>query len=120
MFPVSVLPQGVSIDGLDQPVHEDTEVEVNCRVRRMKITANIFWRKGDAGPLQTGTLSKVDNSDGTFQLESTYNVSFTRSDNGIKLHCLITRPINTTDVWKTVDREVNVLCEYLMLTACSQ
>ena len=118
MFLLSVRPQDVSIDGLDQPVHEDTEVEVKCRVGRVKPAADIYWRKGDSGPLQTGILSWVANSDGTFQLESAYKVSFSRSDNGITLHCLVTRPDNRTDVWKTVDREVNVLCEYLMLTAC--
>ena len=118
MFLLSVRPQDVSIDGLDQPVHEDTEVEVKCRVGRVKPAADIYWRKGDADLLETGTLSKVANADGTFQVESTYKVSFSRSDNGIKLHCLVTRPNNSADVWKTVDREVNVLCEYLMLTAC--
>ena len=119
MFLLSVRPQDVSIDGLDQPVREDTEVEVICRVGRVKPAADIYWRKGgDAGPLQTGTLSKVDNSDGTFQLDSTNKVSFSRKDHGIKLHCLVTRPNNSADVWKTVDREVVVLCEYLMLTAC--
>ena len=119
MFLVSVRPQGVSIDGLDQPVREDTEVDVKCRVRRVKPAADIYWRKGAAGPLQTGTLSKVANDDGTFQLESTYKVSFSRRDHGIKLHCLVTRPNNRTDVWKTIDGEVNVICEYIMLTACS-
>ena len=117
MFPVSVRPQDVSMDGLDQPVREDTEVEVTCRVGRVKPAADIYWRKGDSGSLETGILSKVDNSDGTFQLESTYKVSFSRSDNGIQLYCLVTRPNNSADVWKTVDIEVNVLCEYLMLTA---
>ena len=118
MFVVSVRPQDVSIDGLDQPVREDAEVTVICRVGRVKPAADIYWRRGGDGPLQTGTVSKVDNSDGTFQLESTYKVSFSRSSNGIKLHCLVTRPNSRNDFWKTVDREVNVLCEYLMLTAC--
>ena len=115
MFLLSVRPQDVSIDGPDQPVLENTEVEVKCRVGRVKPAADIYWRKGDSGSLETGTLSKVDNSDGTFQVESTYKVSFSRTDNGIKLHCLVTRPNNTADVWKIVDREVSVLCEYLML-----
>ena len=119
MFIVSVRPQDVSMDGFDQPVLENTEVEVTCRVGRVKPAADIYWRKGDSGSLETGILSKVDNSDGTFQLESTYKVSFSRKDHGIKLHCLVTRPNNSADVWKTVDREVSVLCEYLMMTACS-
>ena len=106
------------MDGLDKPVREDTEVEVNCRVRRVNPAADIYWRKGAAGPLQTGTLSKMVKPDGTFQLESTYKVSFSRRDHGIQLHCLVTRPNSSIDVWKAVDREVSVMCEYLMLTAC--
>ena len=94
-------------------------MDVKCRVRRVKPAADIYWRKGAAGPLHTGTLSKVANDDGTFQLESTYKVSFKRSDHGIKLHCLVTRRKSAIDVWKTVDIDVSVMSEYLMLTACS-
>ena len=118
MFLFSVRPQDVSIDGLDQPVREDTEVEVNCTVRRVKPEADIYRRKGDAGTLQIGTLSTMPNSDGTFQLWSTYKVSFSRRDHGIKFHCLVTRANNRNDVWKTVDREVSVICEYNMVSSC--
>ena len=118
VFLVSVRPQNVSIDGLDQRVRENTEVAVICRVGRVKPAADIYWRKGPSGPLQTGTPSNVTNADGSFQLESTYKVSFSRIDNGIKLHCLVTRPNNRTDVWKTVDREVSVICEYNMVSSC--
>ena len=116
---VSVRPQGVSIDGLDQPVREGTEVEVKCRVKRVKPAADIYWKKGADGTLHRGIpLIVTNNSDGTFQLESTYKVPFSRRDNGKKLHCLVTRPNNRTDVWKTVDRNVSVICEYNMVSSC--
>ena len=105
----------MSIDGLDQPVREDTAVEVKCRVGRVKPRAYIYWRKGAAGPLQSGTSSNWAYSDGTFQLESTYKVVFSRRDHGTKLHCLVTRPGDRDDVWKTVDGDVSVMCEYNMV-----
>ena len=116
--PFPVRPQGMSIDGLDQPVRGDTEVTVNCRVRRVKPAAYIYWRKGAAGPLQTGHSYTMSNYDGTFRLQSIYKVSFSRKDHGTKLHCLVTRRNNRTDVWKTVDREVSVMCEYNMMSTC--
>ena len=85
--PFSVRPLAMSIYGLDQPVHEDTEVEVKCIVWRVKPEADIYWRKGDTGPLQIGTLSTVPRYDGAFTVFSTYKVSFSRRDHGIELHC---------------------------------
>ena len=118
--PFSVRPQGVSIYDIGQSVREDTEVEFDCYVKRVKPGPDIYWRKGDAGALQFGTfLLPMSNSDGTSRLLSTYKVSFSRRDHGIKLHCLITRHNNRTDVWKTVDIDVSVICEYIMLTGYS-
>ncbi|KAK2178127.1 hypothetical protein NP493_561g01043 [Ridgeia piscesae] len=96
----TVHPEGVSVTGLGQRVKEFIEVEVTCDVSRVKPAADIYWRKGPDGPLQTGTTSDGTNSDGkTCHLQSTYKVSFNRSEHNTKLYCLVTRPGDRTDVW---------------------
>ncbi|KAI0212429.1 hypothetical protein LSAT2_002670 [Lamellibrachia satsuma] len=96
---VSVKPQGVTITGLTQSVIENTQVEVKCKVSRVKPRADIYWRKGLRGTLERGTTMSVPISDGTFQLEDTYKVSISRSDHNTKLFCLVTRPGVSTEVW---------------------
>ena len=108
---VSVKPQGVTITGLTQSVIENTEVEVKCKVSRVKPRADIYWRKGLHGSLQRGTTTSVPISDGTFQLEDTYKVSFSRNDHNTKLFCLVTRPGVSTDVWGNSHIVANVLCK---------
>ena len=99
--------------GLGQWVKENTEVEVTCDVSRVKPKADIYWRKGLKGSLQTGTNSSGLNSDAkTFYLQSRYKVSFSRSEHNTKLYCLVTRPGDKTDVWATASQTVNVGCKY--------
>ena len=102
--------EGVAIAGLAQSVRENKEVEVKCNVSRVKPRADIYWRKGLHGSLKTGTTTHGDNSDGTYQLQSTCKVPFSRNDT--HLYCLITRPGDITDVWATTSISVDVLCEY--------
>ena len=106
---ISVHPEGVSVSGLGQRVTENTEVEVTCDVSRVKPKADVYWRKGLKGPLQTGT---TDWNNKTFHLQSTYKVSFSRNDRNTKLYCLVTRHGNRTDVWATASQTVHVTCEY--------
>ena len=101
--------------GLDQRVKQNTDVEVTCKVSRVKPQAVINWRKGLHGSLQTKTATKVTNSDGTFKLTSTYKVSFSRSDHNAQVYCLVTLPGNTPDVWVNTSETVNVACEYQCL-----
>ena len=108
---------GVSVTGLGQKVIEFIEVEVTCDVSRVKPAADIYWRKGPDGPLQTGTTSSGLNQDRkTFHLQSTYNVSFSRNDSNTKLYCLVTRQRNKTDVWATANQTISVACEYQYVT----
>ena len=107
-------PQGVAITGLAQSVRENKEVEVKCKVSRVKPVPDIYWRKGLQGSLKTGTTTHKNNSDRkTFQLESTYKASFSRND--IQLYCLVTRRGVGTDVWATISSSVDVICEYFMV-----
>ncbi|KAK2175071.1 hypothetical protein NP493_754g01003 [Ridgeia piscesae] len=112
----SVRPEGVSVTGLGQRVKENTEVEATCDVSRVKPAADIYWRKGPDGPLQTGTTSSGLNQDHkTFHLQSTYKVSFSRNDRNTKLYCLVTRLGNKTDVWATANQteyEANIQDEH--------
>ena len=106
----------MSVTGLGQKVIEFIEVEVTCDVSRVKPAADIYWRKGPDGPLQTGTTSNGTNPDGkTFHLQSTYKVYFSRNDRNTKLYCLVTRPGDRTDVWATANQTVSVACEYLYI-----
>ena len=105
---ISVRPEGVSVTGLGQRVTENTEVEVTCDVSRVKPKADIYWRKGLNGPLQKRTTTWNST---TFHLQSTYKVSFSRSDHNTKLYCLVTRHGDSTDVWGTASQTVNVACE---------
>ena len=99
--------------GLGQRVKENTEVEVTCDVSRVKPEADIYWRKGPDDPLQIGTTSNERNQDGkTFHLQSTYKVSFSRSEHDTKLYCFVTQPGDNTDVWATANQTVTVACEY--------
>ncbi|KAK2174668.1 hypothetical protein NP493_781g00009, partial [Ridgeia piscesae] len=92
-------PEGVSVTGLGQRVKENTEVEVTCDVSRVKPAADIYWRKGPDGPLQTGTTSSgLNQHNKTFHLQSIYKVSFSRSDHNTTLYCLVTQPGDKTDV----------------------
>ncbi|KAI0229368.1 hypothetical protein LSAT2_020224 [Lamellibrachia satsuma] len=104
---VSVWAEGVAIVGLAQSVRENKEVEVKCNVSRVKPRADIYWRKGLHGSLKTGTTTHGDNSDGTYQLQSTCKVPFSRNDT--HLYCLISRPGDITDVWATTSISVDVL-----------
>ena len=98
--------------GLDKMVRENTDVVVACKVSRVKPAADIYWRKGPDGPLQTGTTSSGVNQDHkTFHLQSFYIMSFSRSEHNTKLYCLVTRHENTTDVWATASQTINVACE---------
>ena len=109
---VSVRPEGVSVTGLGQWVTENTEVEVTCNVSRVKPAADIYWRKGLKGSLQTGTNSNGTNSDNkTFHLQSRYKESFSRSEHNTKLYCLVTRREDSTDVWAAASQTVSVACE---------
>ena len=103
----------VSVIGLDKIVRENTEVVVACKVSRVKPAADIYWRKGPDGSLQTGTTSSGLNQDGkTFHLQSFYITSFSRSEHNTKLYCLVTRPGDSTDIWATASQTVSVGCEY--------
>ena len=95
--------------GLGQSVKANTEVEVTCDVSRVKPAADIYWRKGLKGSLQTGSTNWNST---TFHLQSKYKVSFSRSEHDTKLYCLVTRPGDSTDVWGTASQTVNVGCEY--------
>ena len=108
---VSVKPQGVTITGLTQSVIENTQVEVKCKVSRVKPRADIYWRKGLLGSLERGTTTSVPLSDGTFQLESIYKVSFSRNDHNTKLFCFVTQPGVSTAVWGNSNIIANVLCK---------
>ncbi|KAI0236793.1 hypothetical protein LSAT2_012661, partial [Lamellibrachia satsuma] len=103
-----VKPQGVTITGLTQSVIENIQVEVKCKVSRVKPKADIYWRKGLRGSLERGTTTSVSISDGIFQLEDTYKVSFSRNDHDTKLFCLVTRPGVSTDVWSNSHIVANV------------
>ena len=98
--------------GLDHRVKQNTEVTVTCDVNRVKPQADMYWRKGRDGSLETRTTTKMTNSDGTFKLTSTYKVSFSRSDHNTQVYCLVTLPGNTPDVWVNTSETVNVECEY--------
>ena len=111
MIVVSVRPQGVTITGLGQSVRENTEVEVTCDVSQVKPQADIYWRKGLYGSLETGTIMKQINANRTFKLQSTYKVSFSRSDHNTLLYCLVTRPGDNSDVWGSSSKIVSVLCK---------
>ena len=106
---ISVHPEGVSVTGLGQRVTENTEVEVTCDVSRVKPAADIYWRKGLKGSLQKGTTNWNNK---IFHLQSTYKVSFSRSEHNTKLYCLVTRPGDSTDVGATANQTVSVECEY--------
>ena len=108
---VSVRPEEVYVTGLGHWVRENTEVEVTCDVSRVKPAADIYWRKGPDGPLQTGFTINEPKSDKTFRQQSTYKVSFSRSEDNTKLYCLVTRPGDKTDVWATGNQTVSVACE---------
>ena len=88
-------------------------MKATCKVSRVKPQADIYWRKGTGGTLDTGTTTSVANGDGTFQLQSIYSVSFSRSDT--HLYCLVTRPGDRTDVWSTTSSNVDVICEYFLV-----
>ena len=111
---VSVRPTGMSLTGLDQWVKENTQVEVVCKVDRVKPQASLYWRKGDRGRL-TKTTPVVTDSGGVFQLVSTFTVSFMKTDHNTKLYCLVTRPGDSGTVWATVNETVKVSCEYIIL-----
>ena len=99
--------------GFGQRVTENTEVEVTCDVSRVKPEADIYWRKGLKGSLQTGTtLNDLNPDNKTFHLQSTYKVSFSRSEHDTKLYCLVTRHGDKTDVLDTASHTVSVECEY--------
>ena len=99
--------------GLDNGVTEDTNVTVTCDVSRVKPQAVIYWRKGLHGSLETGTTTNVPKSDKTFQLQSTYKVSFSRSEHNTQLYCLVTQPDHRDVVWATAHKKISVNCEYL-------
>ena len=112
---VLVRPTGVSLAGLDdQWVKENTQVEVVCKVDRVKPQASLYWRKGDRGSV-TKTTPIVTDSGGVFQLVSTFTVSFMKTDHNTKLHCLVTRPGDSGTVWATVTKTIKVSCEYIIL-----
>ena len=103
----------VAVIGLDKRVRENTEVVVACKVSRVKPAADIYWRKGLKGSLQTGSILNDLNPDNkTFNLQSFYIMSFSRSEHDTKLYCLATRPGDSTDVWGNASQTVSVECEY--------
>ena len=109
---VSVRPQNVTITGLAESIGENIEVEVTCGASRVKPQADVYWRKGDDDTPQPGTTTSQNNSDGkTFKIQSTFKVSFSRSDHNTSLYCLITRPGHNSDVWGSSSKIVSVLCK---------
>ncbi|KAI0220012.1 hypothetical protein LSAT2_028453 [Lamellibrachia satsuma] len=116
---VNVKPEGVSVTGLDRAVKQNTQVTVTCDVRRVKPKADIYWRKGTGGSLQTGTpTNQPPNTDGTFHLRATYKVSFNRNEHNTQLYCLITQPGHRDVVWGMTHKTISV--NYPPSTAVTQ
>ncbi|CAB3363001.1 Hypothetical predicted protein [Cloeon dipterum] len=105
---VNVRPLRLDLSGVEEHVHEGTEVVLSCHVSGARPAANITWYNGsepigrDAtvtthAAVQQPSTKIVKSADGTYETQSELRFKATRHENGETLTCEATNPVITKE-----------------------
>ncbi|XP_059487903.1 uncharacterized protein LOC132203822 isoform X4 [Neocloeon triangulifer] len=92
---VNVRPLRLDLSGVEEHVHEGTEVVLTCQVTGARPAANITWFNGTepVGRHAAATTHAAVQSDGTYETQSELRFKATRHENGETLTCEATNPV---------------------------
>ncbi|XP_059487909.1 uncharacterized protein LOC132203822 isoform X10 [Neocloeon triangulifer] len=101
---VNVRPLRLDLSGVEEHVHEGTEVVLTCQVTGARPAANITWFNGTEpvgrhaaatthAAVQQPSTKLVKSSDGTYETQSELRFKATRHENGETLTCEATNPV---------------------------